>query len=51
MDLRNGKEAKQLWNLKKKMLSQKCAKQEEVDLSGGVGGMVNKVRKVLEELN
>ena len=33
------------------MLSQKCAKQEEVDLSGGVGGMVNKVRKVLEELN
>ena len=36
---------------KKKMLSQKCAKQNEVDLSGGVGGMVNKVRKVLEEFN
>ena len=51
MDLGNEKEAEQLWNNLKKLLSKRRAKLKEVDVSGATAGPVNKARNALEELN
>ena len=50
LDLGNGKETEQLWNLKK-LLSQRRTKLKEIDLFGAVTGRVNKAPKAMEELN
>ena len=51
LDLENGKVVEQLWNNIKKFLSKRRTKLKEVDVSGAAAGLVNKARKVLEELN
>ena len=51
LDLASGKEAEQLWNNLKKLLSKRRTKLKEVDVSGASAAPVNKARKSLEELN
>ena len=51
LNLSSGKEAEQLWNNLKKLLSKRRTKLKEVDVSGASAAPVNKARKSLEELN
>ena len=51
LDLENGIVVKQLQNNFKKLLSKRCTKLKEVDVSGAAVGPVSKARKALEELN
>ena len=51
LNISNGKEAEQYWQNLKKLLSKRRRKLKEVDVSGASADLVNKARKVLEELN